>query len=182
MIRGKRIVLRTVGESDLDEGLGYWNDIRNRGEYVPLGLLSEVKMKKRFHETGFWERDEGTLHITDRDSHLLGLVQFWRPSSDPVRNTFEIGFALFRPQDRGKGYMTEAVSIFVPYLFETTNVHRIQATTLSGNKASQRVLEKCGFRFEGVLRQFSFHRGQYKDAHLYSILRGECGPLADQLA
>jgi hypothetical protein len=40
---------------------------------------------------------------------------------------------------------------------------------------------KCGFQFEGVLRQALFHGGQYKDLQLYSIVRSESRPLRELL-
>jgi RimJ/RimL family protein N-acetyltransferase len=61
-------------------------------------------------------------------------------------------------------------------------VDRIQAMIFPDNVGSRRVLEKCGFTFEGTLRKAVFHHGQYQDLSLYSILRSECPPLKNKLA
>jgi hypothetical protein len=50
---------------------------------------------------------------------------------------------------------------------------RIQAETHPGNLASQRVLEKVGFKKEGLIRQSFFSRGVYRDTAMWSILRSE---------
>jgi len=50
---------------------------------------------------------------------------------------------------------------------------RIQATTDVRNAASQKVLEKVGFKKEGTIRKCFFMRGEWRDAYLYSILREE---------
>jgi hypothetical protein len=50
---------------------------------------------------------------------------------------------------------------------------RIQATTDTRNLASQKVLEKTGFKKEGTLRKYMFVRGELRDQYLYSILREE---------
>jgi ribosomal-protein-alanine N-acetyltransferase len=50
---------------------------------------------------------------------------------------------------------------------------RIQVTTDPRNLASQKVLEKAGFKKEGTLRKWSFLRGEVRDGYLYSILREE---------
>jgi RimJ/RimL family protein N-acetyltransferase len=50
---------------------------------------------------------------------------------------------------------------------------RIQATTDTGNLASQKALEKMGFKKEGTLRKYIFLKGELRDAFLYSILREE---------
>jgi len=50
---------------------------------------------------------------------------------------------------------------------------RIQAQTDQRNVASQRVLEKAGFKKEGTLRKNFFMRGEWTDDYIYSILREE---------
>jgi RimJ/RimL family protein N-acetyltransferase len=84
----------------------------------------------------------------------------------------EIGYILV-PSERGKGYCTEAVNIMVDYLFLSKESRRIQAQTDLRNVASQKVLEKVGFKKEGTLRKNFFVRGEWRDAYLYSILREE---------
>lgn len=61
----------------------------------------------------------------------------------------------------------------VDYLFLSKENMRIQAQTDARNVASQRVLEKAGFKKEGTLRKNFFMRGDWTDTLLYSILREE---------
>jgi RimJ/RimL family protein N-acetyltransferase len=77
------------------------------------------------------------------------------------------------PNERGKGYCSEAVKIMVDYLFLSKDIGRIQAQTDPRNVASQKVLEKAGFKKEGTLRRNFFTRGEWRDAYIYSILREE---------
>ena len=87
-------------------------------------------------------------------------------------NLLEIGYVLV-PNERGKGYCTEAVRILVDYLFLSKDTIRIQAQTATRNLSSQKVLEKVGFKKEGTLRKSHFLRGEWTDALIYSILREE---------
>lgn len=75
--------------------------------------------------------------------------------------------------ERKKAYCTEAVELFVDYLFLKQAIQRIQATTDNRNKASQRVLEKAGFTREGMLRKMLFMKGDWVDISMFSILREE---------
>jgi RimJ/RimL family protein N-acetyltransferase len=75
------------------------------------------------------------------------------------------------PEERGKGYCTEAAQIAVDYLFLSKNVVRVQAATMTENLASQRVLEKAGFRKEGTVRKGLFAWGNWVDINLYGLLR-----------
>jgi RimJ/RimL family protein N-acetyltransferase len=85
---------------------------------------------------------------------------------------WEIGYVLI-PSERGKGYCTEAAQLAVDYLFLSKDVVRVQATTQLGNLASQKILEKTGFKREGIIRKGEFAWGKWCDLYLYSILRDE---------
>jgi RimJ/RimL family protein N-acetyltransferase len=84
----------------------------------------------------------------------------------------EIGYALL-PSERGKGYGTEALEMMVDYLFLARDTVRIQVQTDPRNVASQRIIEKVGFKKEGTLRKILFMRGELRDCYIYSILRDE---------
>jgi [ribosomal protein S5]-alanine N-acetyltransferase len=171
MIIGKNINLRTVRGSDLNEIYNLHCDINNRGEFDTLGILAEPLFKKDYQEGGFWKESMGTMVITDKEDKIIGSVSFFK--SIPYFNGFEIGFNINDPQKRGKGIGTEATLLFIAYLFEVKEMNRLQATTLTENISSIRVLEKCGFKLEGRARQAVFNRGRYMDVNIYSILRGE---------
>ncbi|WP_281420478.1 GNAT family N-acetyltransferase [Leuconostoc miyukkimchii] len=67
----------------------------------------------------------------------------------------EIGYVIGKAW-WGKGYLPEALEKIVNYLFHSTDVRRIEAKCDIRNQQSKKVLEKCGFTFEGVLRQRSY--------------------------
>jgi RimJ/RimL family protein N-acetyltransferase len=68
--------------------------------------------------------------------------------------------------------------VLADYLFATTPVHRIEATTEVDNVAEQRSLEKAGFVREGVLRGRAFLRGGWRDGLMYARLRDDPVPPA----
>ena len=55
-------------------------------------------------------------------------------------------------------------------------LNRIEAQHELDNPASGRVMEKCGMRCEGTLRQRVFNKGRFSDVRLYAILRGDGVP------
>ena len=85
----------------------------------------------------------------------------------------EIGYAILDPAARGKGVASEAARLIVEYLFTNRTLERVEASTDVENIASQKVLEKCGFKREGTMRKARWVGGHYRDYHLYSILREE---------
>ncbi|NIV32093.1 MAG: GNAT family N-acetyltransferase [Anaerolineae bacterium] len=179
MLVGKKVVLRTLREADLDKLVDLIADVREMGDYWQPHLPSEIRWKNRLSETGWWEEDHGGLLITDHEDNLLGQILFFKPMI--YGNAYELGYRIYRRENWGKGYMSEAVSLITAWLFEIKPVDRIQATAMVGNEGSQTVLERCGFQFEGVMRKAIFHQGKNQDIRLYSLLREECEPLKDRL-
>ncbi len=71
----------------------------------------------------------------------------------------------------GHGYMSEVVQVVVRYGFEVLSLNRLYAHHMLRNPATGRVLEKNGFKKEGLLRQRVLKWGQYEDVALLAILR-----------
>jgi len=87
--------------------------------------------------------------------------------------TAYVGY-LLRKQFWGKGYMTEAVSLVMDYAFNDMDLRKLTSSVLEPNIASQKVLEKNGFRRSGVFREVQFIRdfGYVNEIH-FDILRRE---------
>ncbi len=86
--------------------------------------------------------------------------------------TAEAGYWL-GPSHWGRGFKSEALRGMVEAAFARTDVQRIEAHVFAWNPASCRVLEKCGFQRDALLRRASFKDGELVDEFLYARLRGE---------
>ena len=173
MLSGDRVQLRPIGEADLPAFISAHQDIRNRGAYFPLGVISEPVLRRRFAETGFWDREEGTLLIC-REDEIVGHIEFFKPVS--YWDAFELSYQLYDDRHSGHGYTTEAVQLLVDYLTAAKKQHRIHLVIVPGNEASRRVAEKCGFVLEGTVRGALFNGGRNHDVLLYSLLRTDPRP------
>jgi ribosomal-protein-alanine N-acetyltransferase len=71
----------------------------------------------------------------------------------------------------GKGLMSEAVGVLLPFFFDTLALHRLQAAFLPHNVASRRVLEKNGFREEGYAENYLQIDGRWADHVLFALTR-----------
>ena len=69
-----------------------------------------------------------------------------------------------------QGYMTAAVRAVVPYVFDSLDLHRLEAACLPTNTASMRLLEKTGFMREGLARRYLRINGGWQDHLLYALL------------
>lgn len=82
----------------------------------------------------------------------------------------EIGYDLL-PAFWGKGIMIHAVHRLLQYGYEQLQLNRIEAFVDPANTSSFKLLERLGFKQEGLLRQAFFEKGSFADAYLYSLLR-----------
>ena len=129
---------------------------------------------RRFAETGLVSEENGTLVIEDEAGTMLGDISWRLVHYGPTAGSraYNIGIALL-PQHRGRGYGWAAQVAVARYLFRTTAVQRVEASTDVANVAEQRSLEKAGFHREGVLRRAQYRAGDWHDLVVYSVLRGE---------
>ncbi|UCE59664.1 MAG: GNAT family N-acetyltransferase [Phycisphaerales bacterium] len=179
MLEGKNIILRLLTEDDLEELLTRANDYSQKGEFISTKFLVPAVFRKEFNEHGWWQDNKGMMLITDKNGRMLGSIVFFEAFMHEAG--YEIGYGILRQDDRGQGYITEALRIFSAYLFELKPIARLHAKMVKGNVASQRVLEKCGYRLEGTFKRFGFVRGEYRDHEVYALLREDCPSLDETL-
>ena len=85
----------------------------------------------------------------------------------------EIGYCLGKYW-WGIGIMSEALDAVIAYLFNRVGFNSVRACHAVKNPGSGRVMEKCGFKPEGTLRQyFKAHSGEFLDISYRSILKSE---------
>ena len=89
---------------------------------------------------------------------------------DIARLSVEMGYWLGEPF-WGQGFATRAVGASSDWAFESYKVVRIFATVFSENTPSIRVLEKCGYLREGVLRRSAIKNGVILDQIMYAKVR-----------
>lgn len=64
---------------------------------------------------------------------------------------------------------TEATAVLMEYIFEKLKFHRIYIQAATGNAASNRVIQKLGFKLEGVLKENELLKDQYLDHNIYGM-------------
>ncbi len=86
-----------------------------------------------------------------------------------VTQACTLGYWVGAPYAR-QGYMTAAVRAVVPFVFDSLELHRLEAACLLANAASIRLLEKTGFTREGVARRYLRINGAWQDHLLYGLV------------
>jgi RimJ/RimL family protein N-acetyltransferase len=167
LLEGNNVNLRIMEKEDLPLYAEWINNPDYYGEYDYLDQKTRTEIEKKFDSLSPEKRK---FVMQKKDGTRIGSIEGEQHSA--YGGYLEIGFTII-PEERGKGYCSEAVKIMVDYLFLSSSMIRIQALTDTRNLPSQRVLEKAGFMKEGLIRKTAFIRGDWRDLFLYSILREE---------
>ena len=169
LLEGKTVNLKIMEKDDLPFFMSWVNNPDFFGEYNPLHQMSKTELEKLLDNPS----DFKPFFIERKDGSKIGFIaHFHVLHLGTGTKQLEIGYALL-PSERGKGYGTEALEMMVDYLFLARDTVRIQVQTDPRNVASQRIIEKAGFKKEGTLRKILFMRGELRDCYIYSILRDE---------
>ena len=167
-----------------DEGINIWHHTYRDGKpgwYKAAFLKAKFLPKKRYDlqvKLSYTKRgkvmtvtcDGKTFGYTDNnlpDSYYAGLI-----GCDADNRRAEAGYWLGEPY-WGRGYATEALGALLAFAFTTLELNRVGARHFGSNPASGRVMEKCGMRREGVLREYILKNGAFEDAVCCGILKSE---------
>ena len=165
------MVLRHWRESDLEDFLAFAADpaVMLDSGARPATTFEE---EQTFFRRALW--DSGCYAIVLKETgRPIGKIKFQKDIRRPKGNSLSIGYELARAY-WGRGYMTEALAAMVRCAFERKHVDVLAIGHFQGNHRSRRVIEKCGFQYEGTIRQgFRRYDGQVFDDVCYSILKEE---------
>ncbi|WP_010269216.1 GNAT family N-acetyltransferase [Paenibacillus senegalensis] len=176
IIKGHRVWLKSVdaGDHELlhslicaeeDPEWKRWDAPYNRLENVSL-----EKFSRQLHSRLAEEKIPPVLLIQINHETVGTVVYYWQHAES---YWLEVGAAIYRPEYWGQGYGTEALSLWIEYLFAHLPIVRVGLTTWSGNERMMRCAEKLGMKLEGRIRQCLLVEGQLYDSIKMGMLREE---------
>ena len=170
---GNRVRLRDVTLADADLLDAWSGDPLVFGEFNDFGIEREPTNRDALAKGPYRNERNGQLIVERLDTGApVGTVGWHRSHYGPGERSdaWNIGISLI-PEARGFGLGSEAQRLVADYLFATTDIDRVEASTDVDNVAEQRALEKGGFIREGILRGAQFRLGARHDLVNYARLR-----------
>lgn len=171
----ERLVLRPPMHSDF----AAWSNLRaeSRAFLTPWEPIwhADHLSRRAFTNRVYWAARAvrgGTalpLFLIRRDGMLLGAVTLDNIRRGPAQMG-TLGYWIGAPFAR-QGYMREALAAVVAHAFGDLDLSRIEAACLPENTPSRGVLEKSGFKYEGVAQSYLQINGRWRNHVLYSNLR-----------
>ena len=105
------------------------------------------------------------------DNRVLGAITLDNIRRGPAQ-AGTIGYWIGEPYARS-GFMREALTALVHHAFEVLDLSRLESACLPENAASRGLLEKCGYKYEGVAQSYLQINGRWRNHVLYANLRGD---------
>jgi RimJ/RimL family protein N-acetyltransferase len=170
-----RLVLRPLGEADVEALLAYRSDPAVC-RYVPFEPMTAADVACRL--AGQWSRrtidDEGQnlnlgVELRDGGSLVGDVMLVWHSRG---HGGGEIGY-MFHPDAAGNGYATEAMHTVLHLAFDDLGLHRLLARTDARNTASGNVARRLGMRQEAHLFENEWIKGEWTDEIDFGLLRSE---------
>ncbi len=115
------------------------------------------------------EHESDTRFVIANKDEAIGEIGFVR-QDDVHRFSAEIGYWLSQ-EHWGNGVMSKAVSQVSQYAFEKFEIIRLFADVVEHNQGSSRVLEKCGYKLEGVFQKHIYKDSDFHDQLVYALVR-----------
>ena len=107
--------------------------------------------------------------ISRDDGALMGAITLDNIRRGP-NQTATMGYWIGSPYAR-EGFMSEAIFGLVNYAFGALDISRIESACLPENTPSRKLLEKCGFKYEGVAQAYIQIDGRWRTHVLYASIR-----------
>jgi ribosomal-protein-alanine N-acetyltransferase len=176
-IETERLVLRPPVQGDFRA----WSELRRQSAdflrpWEPAWAEDHLTRRAFTGRVG-WARQsiaQGTalpLMLVTADGILLGAITLDHIRRGPAQSA-TLGYWIGQPHAR-QGYMREAIAAVVQHAFIALDLSRIEAACLPENVASRGVLEKSGFKYEGVAQSYLQIAGRWRNHVLYANLRGD---------
>lgn len=177
-IETERMTLRLPQHGDFRA----WSTLRDQSApfltpWEPVWAADHLS-RKAFTSRIYWANrstSQGTalplLLIRRADAALLGAITLDNIRRGPSQ-AGTLGYWMGQAHAR-QGYMREAILALVHHAFTVMDLSRLEAACLPENAASRGVLEKCGFKYEGVAQSYLQIAGRWRNHVLYANLRSD---------
>ena len=157
--------------------LRQWRAESSVRRHQPLGAVSESQLASELANQRVADltrgRGEKFQWVIECDGSPAGWITMVVTNWD--HGLAEAGYALSTPYQQ-RGLMAQALNQLLADVFLNSRLERVEARCSIGNVASQKVLERVGFRREGRLRGYFVLDGERVDNYLYAILRSDYLP------
>ncbi len=164
MLKGEKIYLRPMKNSDKDKTLKWKNNlnIRKMALYHPFPITDELESEQ--FDNILTDKNNKDIYLAiclNGEKKLVGFTTL--RDINWVKRNCEAGCIIGERKYRGQGIGKETTLLLIKYAFDYLNLHKIYLKILAENKVSIHLAKKLNFKQEGLLKEEFFWDGKYWD-------------------
>ena len=177
-ISGKKVVIRAMELEDCELVREMFNDPEIEDHVVGWAFpLSSYSQKKWFENN--YNSQNFRFIIETKDEGAIGVATLL--DIDWKNRMAQHGIKLAQKDIRGKGYGTDTVMAIMRYAFDELGLNRLNGSWFPENIASKTMYMKCGWKEEGVRRNYIYKHGKYRDLVETGILASDYYHLIEKI-
>ena len=164
-LKGERIVIRDIKYSDSYDFYEYGKDPLV-GPMAGWKPFPSKEVSDRILTANIINKEMFAITIDDK---LIGTISLYNKPYRKYNKAKTIGFSL-RSDYWNQGIMTEAVKLMIHFVFKKTDCEILEVAHHSDNLRSKRVIEKCGFSYDGRMNKYKvLYDERVIDVDFYSM-------------
>jgi len=176
ILETKRLILRKLTINDTSDVFNYFSK-EEVAKYTDLEKFTTIKQAEKLINSFNKQFRNGIRWgiLLKKNNKIIGSCGFHHCNLqrlDVWNYKVEIGYEL-TPEYWKKGIMTEALTEIIKYGFNKLSINRIEALIIPENIGSIKLIEKIGFKKEGLLKEYRYEKNNFIDCYIYSILKNK---------
>ena len=172
-LKGKRIYLRPMRTSDINQRYLSWLNDTEVTRYVDAGFFPVTKRDLYEYYRKIKSSKTDIMFAIVENKHRKHIGNIKLGGINWIHRFADLGIMIGDKESRGKGYGTEACRLVLEYAFKRLNLNKVFLGCHSNNTAALKAYKKAGFRVEGRLKKMLNVDGKYVDKILMGILQSQ---------
>lgn len=159
-IYGKKVILRAMEPTDCELVREMFNDPEIEDLVVGWAFPLSKYAQEKWYEKHYADQ-EFRFIIDTKEDGAIGVATLL--DIDWKNRMAQHGIKLANKESRGKGYGTDTVMAIMRYAFDEMGLNRLNSSWFPENIPSKSMYMKCGWKEEGIRRNYIYKHGKYRD-------------------
>lgn len=177
-IKGKIVTLRAMSQGDLQMICDMFNDPELEDLVVGWAFPISIEQQRKWFENNLGDNRNFRFVIETKEDGAVGIATLTDIDWKNRRATH--GIKLANIKNRTKGVGTDTVMALMRYAFDELGLHRLDGSWFDFNIASKNLYIKCGWKEEGVKREYVYKKGVWRDLTIVGVLEKDYRELINQ--
>ncbi len=170
-IKGRIVTLRQMNRNDMQLICDIFNDPELENLVVGWAFPLSIEQQNQWFEKHLADNLNFRFVIETPEDGAIGIATLTGIDWKNRRATH--GIKLANKPRRTKGIATDAVMAIMRYAFDELGLHRLDGSWFDFNEPSKNLYKKCGWKEEGVKREYIYKRGEWRDLTIVGVLESD---------